>query len=117
MSEFVKLPDVGYEFLEIEKFSKKHVQEEFEDTKGVTRIRKSKKNRRYKRTNNDLQNTHIKRNQETSKILYRYLYSWIQTIISILIASLPIFAVAERGNTGVILLKSFFWGERGGGYG
>ena len=39
--------------------------EEFEDTKGVIRICKSKKNRqhndqkkKYKRTNNDLQNTH-----------------------------------------------------------
>jgi hypothetical protein len=41
--------------------------EEIEDTKGVIRTRKSKKNRRYngqkkkyKRTNNDLQNIHIK---------------------------------------------------------
>jgi len=40
--------------------------EEFEDTKGVIRIRISTKNRqyngqkkRYKRTNNDLQNIHI----------------------------------------------------------
>ena len=40
---------------------------EFEDTKGVIRILISKKNRRhngqkkkYKRTNNDLQNKHIK---------------------------------------------------------
>ena len=40
---------------------------ELEDTKGVIRIRKSKKNRqhngqkkKYKRTNNDLQNIHIK---------------------------------------------------------
>jgi hypothetical protein len=39
------------------------VEEEFEDTKGVIRIRKSKKNRqrnaqkkKYKKTNNDLQN-------------------------------------------------------------
>jgi hypothetical protein len=32
------------------------LQEEFEDTKGVIRIRKSKD----KRTNNDLQNIHIK---------------------------------------------------------
>jgi hypothetical protein len=39
----------------------------FEDTKGVIRIRISKKNRRHngqknkdKRTNNDLQNIHIK---------------------------------------------------------
>jgi len=42
-------------------------EEEFEDTKGVIRIRISKKNRqhnglkkKYKRTNNDLQNIHIK---------------------------------------------------------
>ena len=42
-------------------------QEEFEDTKEVIRIRVSKKNRKhngqkkkYKRTNNDLQNMHIK---------------------------------------------------------
>jgi hypothetical protein len=41
--------------------------EEFEDTKGVIRFRKSKKNRKhngqkkkYKKTNNDLQNIHIK---------------------------------------------------------
>jgi hypothetical protein len=41
--------------------------EEFEDTKGAIRIRVSKKNRqhngqkkKYKRTNNDLQNIHIK---------------------------------------------------------
>ena len=42
-------------------------QKEFEDTKGVVRIRISKKNRqhngqnkKYKRTHNDLQNIHIK---------------------------------------------------------
>ena len=41
------------------------MEEEFEDTKGVIRIHKSKKDRqhngqkkKYKRTNNDLQNTH-----------------------------------------------------------
>jgi len=41
--------------------------EEFENTKGVIRIRKSKNNRQHngkkkkdKRTNNDLQNIHIK---------------------------------------------------------
>jgi hypothetical protein len=41
--------------------------EEFEDTKGVIRIRISQKNRqhndqmkKYKRTNNNLQNIHIK---------------------------------------------------------
>ena len=47
----------------------KHIQqlEEFEDTKGAIRIRISKKNRqhngqkkKYKRTNNDQQNIHIK---------------------------------------------------------
>ena len=43
------------------------VEEEFEDTKGAIRIRTSKKNRQhndqkkeYKRTNNSLQNIHIK---------------------------------------------------------
>jgi hypothetical protein len=43
------------------------MQEEFEDTKGVVIIRKSKKNRQHngqmrkdRRTNNDLQNIHIK---------------------------------------------------------
>ena len=43
------------------------MQEEFEDTKGIIRIRISKKNRQHndqkkndKRTNNDLQNIHIK---------------------------------------------------------
>ena len=42
-------------------------EEEFEDTKGVIRIRKSKNNRqhngqkkKYKRTNNDLQNIKLK---------------------------------------------------------
>jgi len=42
-------------------------EEEFGDTKGVIRIRKSKKERQHngqkkkdKRTNNDLQNIHIK---------------------------------------------------------
>jgi len=45
--------------------------EELEDTKGVIRIRKSKKNRQHiaqkkkdKRTNNDLQNIHIKQKIE-----------------------------------------------------
>jgi len=45
--------------------------EEFEDTKGVIRIRKSKKNRqhngkknKYKKTNNDIQSIHIKLNIE-----------------------------------------------------
>jgi hypothetical protein len=43
------------------------MEEEFEDTKGVIRNRKSKKDRQhndqkkeYKRTNNSLQNIHIK---------------------------------------------------------
>jgi hypothetical protein len=45
------------------------LEEEFEDNKGVVRIRISKKNRqyngqkkKYKKTNNDLQSTHIKLN-------------------------------------------------------
>ena len=48
-----------------------HVEEEFEDTKEVIRIRISKKNRQHndqkkkdKRTNNDLQNGHIKQRIE-----------------------------------------------------
>ena len=43
------------------------IQEEFEDTKGIIRIRISKKNgqhngqgKKYKRENNDPQNIHIK---------------------------------------------------------
>ena len=47
------------------------MQEEFEDTKRIIRIRKSKKIRQHngqkkkdKRTNNDLQNIHIKLNIE-----------------------------------------------------
>jgi len=47
--------------------SRKPLQEKLEDTKGVIRIRISKKNRqhngqkkKYKRTNNDLQNIPIK---------------------------------------------------------
>jgi len=49
-------------------------QEEFEDTKGVIRIRKLKTNRQHngqmkknKRTNNDLQNIHIKLKIEKHK--------------------------------------------------
>jgi hypothetical protein len=47
------------------------IQEEFEDNKGVIKIRKLKKDRQHndqkkthKRTNNDLQNIHIKLNIE-----------------------------------------------------
>jgi len=47
--------------------SKLQLKEEFDDTKGVIRIRISKKNRqhngqkkKYKMTNNDIQNIHIK---------------------------------------------------------
>jgi adenylate cyclase class IV len=49
------------------------IESEFEDTKGVIRIRISKKNRqhngqkkKYKRTNNDLQNIHIKLKSNTN---------------------------------------------------
>jgi hypothetical protein len=48
-------------------YATKERQDEFEDTKGVIRIRISKNNRqhngqkkKYKRTNNDLQNIYIK---------------------------------------------------------
>ena len=50
----------------IKQLFKIYIQEEFEDTKGVFRIRKSKKDRQHndekkkcKKTNNDLQNIHI----------------------------------------------------------
>jgi hypothetical protein len=50
------------------------MQEEFEDTREVIRIRKSKKNRQHngqkkksKRTNNNLQNIHIKIKNEKHK--------------------------------------------------
>jgi hypothetical protein len=70
--------------------------EEFEDTKGVIRIRKSKKNRqhneqkkKYKRTNNDLQNKHIKLNSGNTKplttgprdSLFAYIYINILTTL------------------------------------
>ena len=47
-----------------------YVEEEFEDTKGEIRIRKSKdrqhngQKKKYKRTNNDLQTLHIELNIE-----------------------------------------------------
>ena len=52
-------------FFSLEKFN--FSTQEFEDTQGAIRIRISKKNRqhpgqnkKYKRTNNDIQNIHIK---------------------------------------------------------
>ena len=52
------------------------IQEEFEDTKGVIRIRISKKSRqhngekkKYKRTNNDLQNIYIAKERVTRTAL------------------------------------------------
>jgi hypothetical protein len=58
--ELVPLVSINWYLVQLE-------QEEFEDTKGVIRIHISKKNRqhnaqkkKYKRTNNDLQNIHIK---------------------------------------------------------
>ena len=54
-------------YLVIKYFFKIFVEEEFEDTKGAIRIRKSRKDRQHngkkkrdKRTNNHLQNMHIK---------------------------------------------------------
>jgi hypothetical protein len=56
-------------------FRLKILQEEFEDTKGVIRIHKSKKNRqhngqkrKYKRTNNDIQNTTQKTKDRVTRI-------------------------------------------------
>jgi hypothetical protein len=58
--ELVPIVSINWYLVQLE-------QEEFEDTKGVIRIHISKKNRqhngqkkKYKRTNNDLQNIHIK---------------------------------------------------------
>ena len=52
------------------------IQEEFEDTKGVLRILKSKKDRQdngqKKMTNNDLQNTTQKTNDRATRILLRW---------------------------------------------
>ena len=52
------------------------IQEDFENTKGVIRIRKSTKNRQRnvqkkqdKRTNNDLQNIHIKQKDRLTRTL------------------------------------------------
>jgi len=66
------------------------LQEEFEDTKGVIRIRKSKKDRKHngqkkkdKTTNNDLQNIHIKQNG-WSKLIQK-LNVFITNIISMFI--------------------------------
>jgi len=59
-------------------------EEAFEDTKGVNTIRKSKKNRqhngqmkKYKRTNNDLQNTWSKRSSNTNPTKNRW---WTQVL-------------------------------------
>ena len=54
--------------------------EEFEDTKGVIKIRKSKNDRqhnaqkkKYKRTNNDLQNIHKTKDRVTRTSLFQSL--------------------------------------------
>jgi len=59
-------------------------QEEFEDTKGAIRIRKTKKNRQHngqkkknKKTNNDLQNIHIKLNGTMRPIIIKYFHKII----------------------------------------
>jgi len=61
MSDIIAIPNIEANY------TTPSLQEEFEDTKGVIRIRISKKDRqhncqkkKYKRTNNDLQNIHIK---------------------------------------------------------
>ena len=58
---FVQYPPVDAKLAEVD------LKEDFENTKGAIRFRISKKNRqhngqkkKYKRTNNDLQNIHIK---------------------------------------------------------
>jgi hypothetical protein len=66
MREEVEL-DTLSKWVKLNTPSNSQTEEEFEDTKGVIIICKSKKNRqhndqkkKYKRTNNDLQNKHIK---------------------------------------------------------
>ena len=68
------------------------MKEEFEDTKGVIRIRKSKKNRQHngqkkkdKRTNNDLQNIHIQCLISTLDIQCKYYNLFIFDFIYIII--------------------------------
>ena len=70
------------------------LQEEFEDTKGVIRIRKSKdrkhngRKKKDKKTNNDLQNIHIKQNGWNK--LIQKLNDSITNIISMFILLLDI---------------------------
>jgi chaperonin cofactor prefoldin len=68
----MKMCEIAIQKLEDQyKSSRQKLIDEFEDTKGVIKIRISKKNRqhngqkkKYKRTNNDLQNIHSKLNIE-----------------------------------------------------
>jgi hypothetical protein len=67
MSSYIILKNSSSSILSKYEVEEQHwSEEEFEDTKGVIRIRKLKKDRQHndqkkrdKRTNNDLQNTHI----------------------------------------------------------
>ena len=68
----MKMCEIAIQKLEDQyKSSRQKLIDEFEDTKGVIKIRKSKKDRqdngqkkKNKRTNNDLQNIHSKLNIE-----------------------------------------------------
>ena len=57
-------------------------EEEFEDTKGLIRIRKSKKKKKDKRTNNDLQNIRIKLKKSTILLRLLLLVRWLVVTLS-----------------------------------
>ena len=67
LGKYIEYTLIAYKLINFDKQGNVYdAQEEFEDTKGVIRILKSKKDRQYsgqkkkeKRTNNDLQNIHI----------------------------------------------------------
>jgi hypothetical protein len=89
-------------------------QEEFEDTKGIIRIRKSKRNRRYnvqkkkyKRTNNDLQNIHKKLKIEK----HEQLKTWGELRCSRKVGSSCSTSDSRRVNLVTNPVISYEWGK------
>ena len=89
-------------------------QEEFEDTKGIIRIRKSKRNRRYnvqkkkyKRTNNDLQNIHKKLKIEK----HEQLKTWGELRCSRRVGSSCSTSDSRRVNLVTNPVISYEWGK------
>jgi hypothetical protein len=89
-------------------------QEEFEDTKGKIRIRKSKRNRRYnvqkkkyKRTNNDLQNIHKKLKIEK----HEQLKTWGELRCSRKVGSSCSTSDSRRVNLVTNPVISYEWGK------